>query len=106
MQNLVELVSLAYRDLSKAEKLWPFSGQLRRSRFRPVLKEIGLPSDRKGPERGLDLGSLRAGGATYLMMITEDAELVRRRGRRLAAGCQGHGSIRAGDISYYSFPVQ
>ncbi|CAK9023992.1 unnamed protein product, partial [Durusdinium trenchii] len=29
--------------------------------------------------RPLDLGSLRAGGATHLLMVTEDSELVRRR---------------------------
>ena len=33
--------------------------------------------------RKLDLGSLRAGGATWLLSVSEDAELVRRRGRWL-----------------------
>ena len=34
-----------------------------------------------GRARPLDLGSLRPGGATYLLQQTEDSELVRRRGR-------------------------
>ena len=32
----------------------------------------------------MDLGSLRAGGATFLLLLTEDSELVRRRGRWFA----------------------
>ena len=31
--------------------------------------------------RGLDLGSLRAGGASWLLMTSEDSEMTRRRGR-------------------------
>ena len=86
-QDLVQLVSLAFAEKSAEEKLWPFSGQLLRTRFRQVLSAIGLPTNSKtngGTERGLDLGSLRAGGATYLLMLTEDSELVRRRGRWIA----------------------
>ena len=39
-----------------------------------------LPFDRS---RKLDLGSLWAGGATWLLSVSEDAEHVRRRGRWL-----------------------
>ena len=49
-----------------------------------MLRGLGLPSERRGDERCLDLGSLRAGGATFLLMLTEDSELVRRRGRWMA----------------------
>ena len=35
--------------------------------------------------RPLDLGSLRPGGATWLLQSTEQAELVRRRGRWISA---------------------
>eukprot|EP00435_Cladocopium_sp_Y103_P052260 s3094_g16.t1 len=83
-QDLVELVSCVFGSLSADKKLWPFSGQLMRTRFRQLLTAIGLPARPCGRERPLDLGSLRAGGATHLLMTTEDSELVRRRGRWLA----------------------
>lgn len=35
--------------------------------------------------KSLDPGSLRAGGATWALTMTEDSELVRRRGRWLTA---------------------
>ena len=34
-----------------------------------------------GGQRAIDLGSFRPGGATHLLQISEDSELVRRRGR-------------------------
>ena len=83
-QDLVELVACVFGSLKGDSRLWPFSPQLLRTRFKQLLKAVGLPTDRQGQERALDLGSLRAGGATHLLMITEDAELVRRRGRWLA----------------------
>ena len=48
------------------------------------LKALSLPRQEVGTERPLDLGNLRAGGATHILMLTEDSELVRRRGRWLA----------------------
>ena len=45
-----------------------------------ILDRLGIPkSGQQG--RSLDLGSLRPGGATHLLQLTEDSELVRRRGR-------------------------
>ncbi|CAE8641526.1 unnamed protein product [Polarella glacialis] len=38
----------------------------------------------RGSDRPLDLGSFRPGGATLLLQMTEDSELVRRRGRCLS----------------------
>ena len=49
-----------------------------------LLQGIGLSSVRTPTFRPLDIGSLRAGGATHLLMLCEDSELVRRRGRWLA----------------------
>eukprot|EP00435_Cladocopium_sp_Y103_P014486 s4341_g3.t1 len=83
-EDLVSLVSCAFADLASGEKLWPFSGQLLRTRFRQLLAALGLPTQAQGQQRPLDLGSMRAGGATHLLMITEDSEVVRRRGRWLA----------------------
>ena len=79
--QLVEVIDLAFKDLLPGQKLWPFSPQTMRTRFKRLLQALGLdqiPSDLK---RGLDLGSLRAGGATWLLMESEDSELTRRRGR-------------------------
>ena len=83
-EDLVKLVSLAFGDLPNEGQLWPQSGQLLRTRFRQLLQALGLPTSQSHGEKPLDLGSLRAGGATFLLMVTEDAELVRRRGRWLA----------------------
>eukprot|EP00435_Cladocopium_sp_Y103_P069119 s624_g32.t1 len=82
--DLVDLVACAFGRLRPDEKLWPHSAQLLRTRFKQLLAALGLANQGHLSERMLDLGSLRAGGATHLMMLTEDAELVRRRGRWLA----------------------
>ena len=83
-EDLVQLISTAFGKMQPWQRLWPHSAQLLRNRFRQLLGGIGLPTERSGDSRCLDLGSLRAGGATFLLMVTEDAELVRRRGRWLA----------------------
>ncbi|CAE7627177.1 unnamed protein product [Symbiodinium sp. CCMP2456] len=78
--DLVQLCSLAFEHLPKTSKIWPMSAQTLRKRFYEVLARLGMPRS-GGRERPLDLGSLRPGGATYLLQLTEDSELVRRRGR-------------------------
>lgn len=83
--QLVQVVELAFRNFSKADFLWPHSGQTLRLRFNKILSVLGLAGGLPGAPRGLDLGSLRAGGATWLLQTTEDSELVRRRGRWLNA---------------------
>ena len=80
-EDLVGLVVDIYGKLSPHERLWPWSPQALRTRFRQLLEAIGLPTTHGPLGRPLDLGSMRAGGATHLMLITEDSELVRRRGR-------------------------
>ena len=52
-----------------------------RSRFQSLLAACGIVSVPRDLQRGLDLGSLRAGGASWLLLVSEDSELVRRRGR-------------------------
>lgn len=49
--------------------------------FRTVLRALDLPDVKRGQQKPLDLGSLRAGGSTWTLMMTENPELVRRRGR-------------------------
>ena len=56
-----------------------------RLRFQKLLAANSLDEMPKGVSRGIDLGSLRAGGASWLLMVSEDSELTRRRGRWITA---------------------
>ncbi|CAE7518902.1 unnamed protein product [Symbiodinium sp. CCMP2592] len=78
--DLVELVDAAFKHLAPSSRLWPFSTQTLRRRLDSALERLGVPTARTD-KRPLDLGSFRPGGATHLLQIAEDSELVRRRGR-------------------------
>ena len=78
--DLIKVISLAFARLQKEEKLWQMSPQTLRKRFDLALHRVGA-SPPPPSVRALDLGSFRAGGATYMLQQTEDSELVRRRGR-------------------------
>lgn len=82
--DLIEVVDFAYKDLSGNDSLWPFSGQTLRTRFRHLLAALKLPTAQVGNLRPLDLGSLRSGGATWHLQVSEDAEYTRRKGRWLS----------------------
>ena len=77
--DLVALAELSFAGLGPSQRLWPYSGQTLRTRLRQLLAALWLPTGR------WHLGSLRAGGATWLLQTTEDAELTRRRGRWINA---------------------
>ena len=79
--DLVSVIVLAYKDLPRNCKLWNFSGQTLRTRFRSLLQALQLPLRSVPGSRCLDLGSLRSGGATFIILATENGELCRRRGR-------------------------
>ena len=83
--DLVALAELSFADLGPSQRLWPYSGQTLRTRLRQLLSALWLPTSRTAGSKPLDLGSLRAGGATWLLQTTEDAELTRRRGRWINA---------------------
>ncbi|CAE7937881.1 Mettl5, partial [Symbiodinium necroappetens] len=83
--DILKIVTLVFRGLRPFEKLWPSSGQTLRTRFRQLCGALKLPCGWSGATPGLELASLRAGGATWLLMQNEDSELVRRRGRWLTA---------------------
>jgi len=55
-----------------------------RKRFNSLLEALNLDTKRTIDGRPFGLGSLRAGGATHLLLETENPDLVRRRGRWLA----------------------
>lgn len=74
--DLLRVIDLAFRDLDGREKLWPFSSQTLRNRFKALLNSLSL---------GGPVGSHSPGGATWLLQSTEQAELVRRRGRWISS---------------------
>ena len=81
--DIIRIVTLGFANLRPHEKLWQASGQTLRVRFRQLCTALGVPAS-PGPSRPhLELASLRAGGATWMMLVSEDADLVRRRGRWL-----------------------
>ena len=79
--DLLEVVSLAFLKLQRHQRLWPHSAQTLRTRFRQLLEALHLPTVSQAGNRALDLGSLRPGGATWLLQQYESGELVQRRGR-------------------------
>ena len=78
--DLLRVLTLAFGGLSSREKLWPMSGQTLRNRFKAILMALNLSYIHPGMQM-LDLASLRPGGATWLLQVTEQSEIVRRRGR-------------------------
>ena len=64
--------------------IWPYSAATLRKRFVNLLNALELPTEKRGEARPFDLGSLRPGGATWLLHHTGDLELVRHRGRWLS----------------------
>ena len=79
--DLIRVISLGFRNLKPQEKLWPMSSAVLRSRFTKVLEKLDLPHKTGQRPKALSLSSFRPGGATWLITMTESAELVRRRGR-------------------------
>lgn len=81
--DMLAVVQLAFEELHPDQRLWPYSAQTLRVRFRSLLNALSLPTGVVDNRRPLDLGSLRAGGATWLLNMTENLDLTRRRGRWL-----------------------
>ena len=79
--DLLQVLELSFSNLHQSAKLWPFSGQTLRTRFQTLMRALGLPLAAHNGMKPLDLGSLRAGGATWLMQTTESTDFVQRRGR-------------------------
>ena len=83
--DLLEVVNFCFGNLPPSAKLWPWSGQTFRTRFRDVLTALKLPTQKLGDMKALDPGSLRSGGATWHLQTTEDGEYTRRKERWLSA---------------------
>ena len=59
--DLLEVVNFCFGNLPPSAKLWPWSGQTFRTRFRDVLTALKLPTQKLGDMKALDPGSLRFG---------------------------------------------
>ena len=79
--DLIEIVRLGLEKLRPDEPLWHLSGSTLRSRLTRILSTLGLPHLPTHVPKALSLASLRPGGATHLISVSESAEMVRRRGR-------------------------
>ena len=83
--DILDVISIAYAPLRAGSKLWPCSGQTLRTRLRQLLDALKIPAVPTQGARHLELASLRAGGASWMMLVCEDPGLVQRRGRWLSA---------------------
>ena len=79
--DVVQLLSEVFKHYSPGDRLWAYSAATLRRRLVQVLSSIGLQTKVINGIRPFDLGSLRPGGATHMLAVTEDASIVQRRGR-------------------------
>ena len=79
--DILRVLELAFGTLNETERLWNLGPQSLRNRFKSLLGALHLPIESTSALRALDLGSLRSGGATFIIQSTESVELCRRRGR-------------------------
>eukprot|EP00435_Cladocopium_sp_Y103_P038149 s1304_g10.t1 len=83
--DLLRVVHIAFARLQPHQKLWSKSSQTLRLRFKQLMCELGVGPSVRINGKSLDLGSLRPGGATWVLQTTEDSEFLRRRGRSCTA---------------------
>ena len=79
--QFLTVLRLAFCYMDPPRKFWPASPSTLRNHFRKLLQALDLHENSVPCIRGFDFGSLRAGGATWLMQMTENPDCVRRRGR-------------------------
>eukprot|EP00435_Cladocopium_sp_Y103_P075270 s60_g55.t1 len=80
-EDIIRFLSAMYAEAPKSTMIWPYSAATLRKRFSEVLKALQLPTEKEGSQKPFSLGSMRPGGATWLLHATENSEVVRRRGR-------------------------
>ena len=83
-EDIIRFLSAMYGEAPGDTKIWPFSAATLRKRFAAILKALKLPCEKTQGQRPFTLGSMRPGGATWLLHRTENSEVVRRRGRWLS----------------------
>ena len=74
--DILNVISIAYAPLRAGNKLWPSSSQTLRTRLRQLLEALKVPAVPFPGARHLELASLRAGGASWMMFACEDPGLV------------------------------
>eukprot|EP00435_Cladocopium_sp_Y103_P050885 s1879_g15.t1 len=79
--DLLRVITLFLGPLKQHQQLWPMSGNTLRSRLYSVLQALKLPATVYNNCRPLELASIRAGSATWLMSTLENPEFLQRRGR-------------------------
>lgn len=57
------------------------SGSTLRNRLKSILNALGLPTEPTNGMKPLELASIRAGSATWIMQTTESLDFLQRRGR-------------------------
>ena len=82
--DVIQVLRLAYGKVDGSSPLWPQSSATLRKRLKDLLRALKLPTEPCNGQRPFDLSSFRPGGASWLLMSTENVELVRRRGRWLS----------------------
>ena len=81
--DIIRLLTAVYEKADSNDLLWPLSASTLRKRFSSLLTALGITGT-NGRGLQFDLASLRPGGATHLLNMSENSELVRRRGRWLS----------------------
>ncbi|OLP94780.1 Uncharacterized protein YabR [Symbiodinium microadriaticum] len=79
--DIIELLDAVFGNLPGHVSLWPQSCATLRRRLEQIQERLGLVEAGKPV---FDLSSFRSGGATWALSVTENSELVRRRGRWLS----------------------
>ena len=79
--DIVQLLDLAFGKAAPTTMLWPLSGATLRRRFEQLQGRLGLKEHGRVT---FDLSFFRPGGATWMLGLTENSELVKRRGRWLS----------------------
>eukprot|EP00435_Cladocopium_sp_Y103_P047077 s582_g13.t1 len=86
MEDMLAVIEMFLGPLKSHQRLWPYSGNTLRNRLRAVLAALQLPLTNAGGLRPLELASIRAGSATWLMQTVESGDLLQRRGFQRALG--------------------
>ena len=66
--DVISLLTAVFARRPPDAKLWPYSAATLRKRFSSLLVGLELPTSKQGGTRPFDLGSLRPGGATFLLL--------------------------------------